>query len=104
MRFKVASLLAGALIAASGCSSPPSGSSTAPTRPGPPLPEAGPTAVAAADSSPVLAISALSPSEGAQDELTAGPPAQEDGRTAPGPYFLGSPDAPVTVEEYSDFQ
>lgn len=27
-----------------------------------------------------------------------------DGRTAPGPYFLGRIDAPVALEEYGDYQ
>jgi hypothetical protein len=32
-------------------------------------------------------------------------PAQElRGSSYPGPYYLGSPDAPVTFEEYADFQ
>jgi hypothetical protein len=26
------------------------------------------------------------------------------GSSYPGPYYLGSPDAPVTMEEYADFQ
>ena len=26
------------------------------------------------------------------------------GSIYPGPYYLGSPDAPVTMEEYADFQ
>lgn len=27
-----------------------------------------------------------------------------DGQTYPGPYFKGQADAPVTIEEYADFQ
>jgi hypothetical protein len=26
------------------------------------------------------------------------------GSTYPGPYYIGAPDAPVTIEEYADFQ
>ena len=26
------------------------------------------------------------------------------GNTYPGPYYLGSPDAPVVLQEYADFQ
>ena len=39
--------------------------------------------------------------------LTTGKPiAAQDfgGSTYPGPYYMGSPDAPVTFEEYADFQ
>jgi hypothetical protein len=26
------------------------------------------------------------------------------GSTYPGPYYMGAPDAPVTIEEFADFQ
>jgi hypothetical protein len=44
----------------------------------------------------IFALGLGSASDGAAQDM--------GGSTYPGPYYLGSPDAPVTIEEYADFQ
>ena len=44
----------------------------------------------------ILALGLLSGHEATAQDL--------GGSTYPGPYYLGSPYAPVTMEEYADFQ
>lgn len=70
----------------------------------PSKPAAGPATTA---SPSVTAASAPSPSPAAADSSAASPVAVSialaDGRTHPGPYFLGKADAPVTLDEYADF-
>jgi hypothetical protein len=109
---------AAALFALVGCSSPdltagggsltPPPATTSPT--GKP---AAPTAVAAQASptaglpaAPTLAIAAspIAPSPSPAATAAGVPESSADGRTYPGPFYLGLADAPVTIDEYADFQ
>jgi hypothetical protein len=74
MRVALASLVAGTLLVAGIVLGPPRGA---------------PEAVQAA---------APEPAPAPQVELSG------DGRTYPGPYFVGRPDALLTITEYADFQ
>ncbi len=60
-------------------------------------PASGPTTTTVAPPAP--AVAAPKPGVTSAGVLLTG-----DGRTAPGPYYLGRPDAPVTLDEYADFQ
>lgn len=68
----------------------------------------------AASAALVLGVSGYSPTEAPSASATAAPPALEaatsslwvaaEGNMYPGPYVLGRADAPVTLDEYADFQ
>jgi protein-disulfide isomerase len=75
--------------APTGTSAPPQ-----PTAAAKPAAPASATAPAAVVPVPPAAASAV-----ASTGVTTGA-----GRTYPGPFFLGRPDAPVTIDEYADFQ
>jgi hypothetical protein len=114
LRIEIRSLAAATLLAVSGCAAPqPRATADTPTsppaataeaaKPAAPAPTAitlaapttAPAAVVAASTTPAPAASAPS------REPAASP---GDGRTYPGPYFLGRAAAPVTIDEYADFQ
>jgi hypothetical protein len=123
VRLKTASFSVAVLLVLSGCSAtaptsapnptagrsvPPTTEATAPAaaaaRPtsAPPPPtvlEVRPTTATAAASSPAP-VPAASPAAAAP----TAPPAQANGGSFPGPYFLGSAAAPVVIDEYADYQ
>lgn len=111
MRRPMAALTAATILALSGCS-PTAGTNPVPAataimvRPteavsaAPVLPAASaPLTASPTVSSPPVASPGAAP---APSEPVGG--ASSDGGTYPGPFFLGRADAPVTIDEYADFQ
>jgi cytoskeletal protein RodZ len=102
------------------CSAAPTAPSTeratapAPTTATAPPTSAPPPTTAALPTAPPVAPSATTNTRSPVEEQSSTPAASTeprpvaaavgDGRTHPGPYFLGRPDAPVTIDEYADFQ
>ena len=128
---QTAATLAAALIMLAGCS--PASTPTGPAKPttaatsapaavaptqappvaapaSPPAPLVPTTAPAAPSAAVAVAPSPVAPTPAAAAPSPAAPisvaaaPAPGDGRTHPGPYFLGRANAPVTLDEYADFQ
>lgn len=101
MRWSIAVPLIATALGLAGCASASRGEGTAQHQSSPTSSSAAPAtlvapATAAAD--PVARPASSSSTEASSSSAVT------DGRTAPGPYFLGRPDAPVTIVEYSDFQ
>jgi hypothetical protein len=107
----IVSLAAAALFALSGCSSPqPMMTNTTATPPTATPAQSTKSAETVAPAVPTEIPTVSVAPDPATPSATAVAPAGRsvaaagDGRTYPGPFFLGRADAPVTIDEYADFQ
>lgn len=106
LRAYLAGLLTVAASVLVGCSATPTASTPAP----PAKTGSGPTTPNESTRSPLATAPLITPGAASPAVSPTAPGPTEvsdprsDGRGSPGPYVLGRADAPVTIEEYADFQ